>query len=219
MSLQNFITAVKTGGLARPSKFQVIIPRPSVINDLRYKSSNDWAKMQLFCDQATLPGVNYSTTQARTYGEFREMPYERTFDPLTLSFYCDSDMWIKGFFDEWMANIQNTKSRTFQYYEKYTVDMEIQTLTSAGELSYGVKIYECYPKSMTAINLDYSAKDVMKLGVTMQYRYWEKIEYARSPSQQESSQFTTAPQISLPQVIRPQDLAQTFDVNFGNVSA
>ena len=33
-------------------------------------------------------------------------------------------------------------------------------------------LYECYPKSINSIQLDYSAKDVMKINVTMQYKYW-----------------------------------------------
>lgn len=210
MSLQTFITAVKTGGLAKPSKFKVLIPRPSVIQELTYNSSSDWIKMQLFCDQATLPGINYSTTQARTYGEFREMPYERMFDPLTLSFYCDSDMWIKGFFDEWMSNIQNTRSRTFEFYNNYIVDIDIETLNSEGNTVYGVRLFECYPKLMSQITLDYAAKDVMKLSMTMQYRYWEKLEYAKSPEQQSISQFNPRAG-SFPQIISPQDLPNSRD--------
>jgi hypothetical protein len=205
-SLNNFITAIKTGGLAKPSKYEVVIGKPAVVESLKYKEDNNWRKMLLFCEQATLPGVNYTTTQSRTFGEFREMPYERIFDPLQLSFYCDSDMWIKGFFDEWMANIQNSKTREFSYYDKYTVPITITTVNNEGRNTYGIKLFECYPKTITAVQLDYGAKDVMKLSVSMQYRYYTKVEYATIPNTATNAQNLRLPtNTPFAQVVIPQE--------------
>jgi hypothetical protein len=205
-SLNNFITAIKTGGLAKPSKYEVVIGKPAVVESLKYKEDNNWRKMLLFCEQATLPGVNYTTTQSRTFGEFREMPYERIFDPLQLSFYCDSEMWIKGFFDEWMANIQNSKTREFSYYDKYTVPITITTVNNEGRNTYGIKLFECYPKTITAVQLDYGAKDVMKLSVSMQYRYYTKVEYATIPNTATNAQNLRLPtNTPFAQVVIPQE--------------
>jgi hypothetical protein len=205
-SLNNFITAIKTGGLAKPSKYEVVIGKPAVVESLKYKEDNNWRKMLLFCEQATLPGVNYTTTQSRTFGEFREMPYERIFDPLQLSFYCDSDMWIKGFFDEWMANIQNSKTREFSYYDKYTVPITITTVNNEGRNTYGIKLFECYPKTITAVQLDYGSKDVMKLSVSMQYRYYTKVEYATIPNSSTNAQNLRLPtNTPFAQVVIPQE--------------
>lgn len=203
-TLSNFIAAVKTGGLAKPSKYEVTIGKPAVISNLKYKNDSEWKKMLMFCDQASLPGVNYTTTQSRTFGEFREIPYERTFDPLQLGFYCDQQMWIKGFFDEWMANIQDNYTRIFNYYKEYTVNIEIAVLDNDHKKVYGVELFECYPKTMSQIQLDYSAKDVMKLNVTMQYRYWKRVEYSRSSEAQKVSSVSPVAQSSFPNIIIPQ---------------
>jgi hypothetical protein len=210
-TLNEFISVVKAGGFAKPSKYEVTIGKPSVISSLKYKNDNEWKKMLMFCDQASLPGVNYTTTQSRTFGEFREIPYERTFDPLQLSFYCDQQMWIKGFFDQWMANIQNSYTRVFNYYKEYTVNIQISVLDNNNKKVYGVELYECYPKTMNQIQLDYSAKDVMKMSVTMQYRYWKAIEYSKSSEAQKVSSVTPAAQSGFPTVIIPQQTA-TFGV-------
>jgi hypothetical protein len=205
-SLNNFITAIKTGGLAKPSRYEVVIGKPAVVEALKYKEDTNWRKMLLFCEQATLPGVNYTTTQSRTFGEFREMPYERIFDPLQLSFYCDSEMWIKGFFDEWMANIQNSKTREFSYYDKYTVPITITTVNNEGRNTYGIKLFECYPKTITAVQLDYGSKDVMKLSVSMQYRYFTKVEYASVPNSSSNVQNLRLPvNTAFSQVVIPQE--------------
>lgn len=205
-TLNQFITQIKMGGLQKPSKYEVTIGRPKIISNSKYQNSNEWRKMMLFCEQATLPGITYTTTQSRTFGEFREMPYERIFDPLQLSFYCDSKMWIKGFFDEWINSIQDGKSRVFNYYEKYTTQITVNTLDNEDNYTYGIELYECYPKSISAIQLDYGAKDVMKLQVTMQYRYWRNKEYARSPQAQNTTQISNPPRPTrAANVIVPQD--------------
>jgi hypothetical protein len=203
-TLNEFISQIKIGGLQTPSKYEVYIGKPAVIANAKYQNNTEWRKMLLFCDQATLPGITYTTTQSRTFGEFREMPYERIFDPLQLSFYCDSKMWIKGFFDEWLNSIQNGKTRVFDYYNRYTTDIQVATLDNASNITYAINLYECYPKSVSAIQLDYGAKDVMKLQVTMQYRYWKNVDYAKSGSAQSVSAVTPKESPRPPNVIIPQ---------------
>lgn len=204
-SLNEFIAQIKKGGLQKPSKYEVILNRPPIMLDAKYQNNEDWRMMLLFCEQATLPGVTYTTTQSRSFGEFREMPYERIFDPLQLSFYCDSKMWIKSFFDGWINSIQDGKTRVFNYYDRYTANITVNTLDNAGEKTYGINLFECYPKSVSAVQLDYNSKDVMRLQVTMQYRYWRNVEYSKSAEAQAVSQVTTGNPFQPPQIIVPQD--------------
>lgn len=204
-TLNEFITQIKKGGLQKPSKYEVLVGRPPIMLDAKYQNSEDWRMMMLFCEQANLPGITYTTTQSRTFGEFREMPYERIFDPLQLSFYCDSKMWIKSFFDGWLNSIQDGKSRVFNYYDRYTSTITINTLDNADEKTYGIQLFECYPKSVSAVQLDYNSKDVMRLQVTMQYRHWKNIEYSKSAEAQRVDNVTVGNPFQPPRVIVPQD--------------
>jgi hypothetical protein len=129
-------------------------------------------KVLLFCDQIQLPGVNYSTTQIRTFGEFRETPYEKLYDNLTMSFYVDNDMKVKGLFDDWIGSIQDPITRTFSYYDQYISEMKIEVQDLQNKTRYEMTLYECYPKNIGSIQLDYANKDFMKMQVTMQYKYW-----------------------------------------------
>jgi hypothetical protein len=74
MSINNFISEVKFEGLARQNRFAVLFNPPVNIG------TPDLQKVLLFCDTSQLPGVNFSTVQNRTYGEFREIPYEKLYD-------------------------------------------------------------------------------------------------------------------------------------------
>jgi hypothetical protein len=164
--LKDFISEIKRGSLARSNRYAVIFTPPSRVN------LGSLRKVLLFCDQIQLPGVNYSTTQIRTFGEFRETPYEKLYDNLTMSFYVDNDMKVKGLFDDWIGSIQDPITRTFSYYDQYISEMKIEVQDLQNKTRYEMTLYECYPKNIGSIQLDYANKDFMKMQVTMQYKYW-----------------------------------------------
>jgi hypothetical protein len=167
--LDEFIAQVKTVGLARTNRYTVIITPPPLLND-----GGSLREFSIMCDQVQLPGINLATTQNRTFGEFREVPYEKLYGDIQLSFYVDNDLSVKRFFDDWMAVIQNNGTRAFEYYNNYISDMIINVEDLEDRVRYSLTAYECYPKTISPIQMDYSGKDVMKMQVTMQYKYWRR---------------------------------------------
>ena len=136
-------------------------------------------KILLFCDQIQLPGTNYSTTQNRMFGEFREVPYEKLYDNITMSFYVDVDMKVKSLFDDWSNLISNPVTKTYNYYNTYITDMHIEVQDINDKTRYEMTLFECYPKTISSIQMDYAAKDVMKISIGMQYKNW--IASPKSP--------------------------------------
>jgi hypothetical protein len=185
--LDQFIAQVKVGGIARTNRYSVILTPPASLPSIGGNGNMQF--MLLFCDQVQVPGLNISTVQNRTFGEFREVPYEKLYGDLQLSFYVDNGMTVKRLFDDWMNLIQNPNTRTFNYYKNYITDMTINIEDVEDRKRYEVKMYECYPKTISPIQMDYAAKDVMKLQVTMQYKYWRS-----SPVQVAQSNFNSQPQ-------------------------
>lgn len=169
-TLTSFIGNVKNG-LAKNTHYDVFFSTPRVVSSSLY----DYAtleKIMMFCEQTQLPGMNMATTAIRTYGEVREMPYEKMFEPVTMTFYVDKEMKVKLFFDEWLSNIQNPFTRTFAYYEDYISNIDVIVYDTQLNSRYKVSMYEAYPKSISAIQMDYNNKDVMRIQVTFQYKYW-----------------------------------------------
>jgi len=162
---KDFIAEIKTQGLARTNRFAVSLTPPGSTPAVIRKTL-------LFCEQATLPGINYATVQNRTYGELRELPYDKLYDTTTLTFHVDRDMTVKKMFDDWMQYIQNPITRSFSYYDNYITDMTIEIQDLEDKATYQVQLFECYPKAVSAINLNAEAKDTMRLSVTFQYKYW-----------------------------------------------
>jgi hypothetical protein len=172
-TLNEFISQVAGEGLMRSNRFAVSFSLPPGIGYGRY--NQDLRKILLYCDNVNLPGLTIETTQAKTFGEIREMPYQKMFDNINMGFYVDNAMSVKLLFDAWMEAIQDPVTRTFNYYKDYTTDITIEVFDIANKVRYGVTLFQCYPKTLNPVQMDYAGKDVMKLSVSMNYKYWQSF--------------------------------------------
>lgn len=179
-TLNDFISSVKTTGLIHTNRFSVEFNLPPIIS--KYGFAGDLKKVLMMCDTVNLPGLSISTQQSRTYGEYREMPYERLYENINLTFLIDNSMDGKALFDTWINSIQDPATRQFNYYKEYTTDLTVLVQDKSDKPTYRVKLFECYPKSVSAIQMDYSAKEVMKLQVSMNYRYWLSSSVVADPN-------------------------------------
>ena len=172
MKISDFVSSMGKG-MALTNRFSVILSMPTVVTAGATAGRTELKNLLLFCDQAQLPGLTVNATPIRIFGEVRETPTEYNYEPITLSFYVDRKMHLKAWFDDWIKMIQNGSQRTFRYYDEYVCpQMQILVQDSKDRTTYQVNLYEVWPKSIGAIQMDYASKDVMKLSVTLQYKYW-----------------------------------------------
>lgn len=172
-SLDAFIAQVKSDGLARDNKFLVTITPP-----LSLVSGAPNEKLRLFCQSATLPGINFVSNPVFTFGEQREVIYNRQFDPISFEFLLDQNMDIKRFFDSWQNSIVNPVTRVVNYYSRYIGTIEIYQLDGSQQETYryGVRLHEAFPKTVSGVTYSASSKDISKLTVSMEYKYWLPIK-------------------------------------------
>jgi hypothetical protein len=182
--LNDFISQVKSEGIMRNNRYIVTMPIPNSVG-----FTGDIRKVLLFCDSIALPGVSLSTTPARTYGELREMPYEKLFSSVPMSFYVDNSMHVKQLFDKWQGAVQDPNSRNINYYRDYITNIDIDVLDIFDNTRYQVTLHEAYPKEIGSIQMDYSNRDVMKLGITMNYKYWTSGESTSGVNYPDNSGF------------------------------
>ena len=186
MSFPEFLAQVKTKGLARNNRYAVSFHG----NGVAGFNGDNLRSALLFCDSAQLPGQSYATIANRSFGELRETPYDRLYEPITLSFYVDREMQVKYLFDRWMDKIANPATRKYNYYDDYICNIAISVFDNYAESTpgsridkplrweeknnetYVVVLHEAYPKTVSAVQLDQANKDVMKVTVTFQYKYW-----------------------------------------------
>lgn len=211
-NLNNFIATVKNEGLMRTSRYAVTITPPKDLTSL----GTNIRKIMMFCSDVSLPAINLSTVPIRQYGEAREVPYEKMYDNISMTFYVDNNMEVKLFFDRWMDIIQNPYTRTFNYYNNYTTTMDIDVEDLKDRKRYNVQALECYPKSVGAIQMGYDNKEIMKLTVSMNYKYWKSVPYGAVSDKKESpwSRFLQAPTINGKQIIDTPSVPDSYVNNF-----
>ena len=186
-SMNEFLAAVKTEGLMRSNRFSVFFNVPASI-----QQTIDLRKVMLYCETAALPGVSVATVESKIFGEFREMPYGRLFENVGLQFFVDNSMTVKTLFDEWINSIQNPRTRVMNYYKNYITDIDITVYDLAEKKRYTVTLYEAYPKAIGAITLDYKDREVMRVTVSMNYKYWTASSVTDIPSSSGSNVLDSA---------------------------
>lgn len=172
-SISNFISKVKNENLARENRFEIVITPPLALN----MSTDEFESLLFYCQSASLPAVSFLTQPVYSYGESREVIYNRNYEPVQLEFLVDTDMKVKWFFDRWMDTIVDPRTRLLSYYRDYIATVDISQLDHSEneEVKYTVRLHESFPKSIDAIQYTSAGKDYIKVRVTMQYKYWNVV--------------------------------------------
>ncbi len=136
------------GGIARPSRYEVVIlpPTGSPTNPFTslLTTTNGARDVSLKCEGISFPGRNIDTTpDTNIYGPTREIATGFSFAELGATFQCSSDLREKEFFENWQKASFNANTWAMQFYNDYI-----------GE----IQIYE-----------------QLKLNVTFSYRYWTNL--------------------------------------------
>lgn len=175
--LNQFISTLKQNGIMRTSHFEVMFGLPPVLSGSSQFTYNNLSNILMFCESTALPGLNISSTPARTYGEIREMPYERMYGDILLTFYVDNSMLVKRLFDQWSnESIQDSVTRDMNYYFDYVTDIDIHVLDIGANMRYTVTLHECWPKLIGQIEMNNASKDYMRLPISMNYKYWTSTQ-------------------------------------------
>ena len=155
--------------VARPNRFDVSIPVPLVM--IPYVSSA--RNLNYRCENASLPGRTFATTEQRTYGPIEKFPYLTTYTDMDLTFIVDDDMQQKIFFDAWLNYINPLYNYNIRYKSDYTTAITINQYDVENKLTYSVNLYDAYPISINQMDLDWSNEGAHKLVVTFAYTTWQ----------------------------------------------
>ena len=201
-TIQNFISSMNvSGGFARTSKYAVIITPPAIIasaTDVDARLDNltpeasailqSFAPVQfaqlsaqvgrqvnLHCNSISMPGhdlqaqdVQHGSAPGRQM--VRSHDYEGTIDA---SFYLDSHLRERHFFEQWQKMAVNVNTHKANYYDNYIGTMEIFQLDGRGEITYGIKATEVYPATIAGIEYAYAnTNQIAMQSVKFQYRQW-----------------------------------------------
>jgi len=176
-------------GIAKPSRYEVTLFPLSGQQGSRGQSSNIFSKIMgeilgdgtvratgLKCEGIELPGRTIDTTpDTNIYGPERNIATGYTFADITGTFQLSSDLKEKKYFETWQRLCYNPQTFAMGYYDDYIGSLDIHTMDEQNKKRYGVKLVECFPKSIGAQQLSYAGTGYLTCAVTFSYRYWKNL--------------------------------------------
>ena len=180
MSIEQFLTVVRSKGLARVEKFSARIYPPASLTAAGPENDT----LMLMCEEAAFPGKTVLTRAARIHNLNIQRPSTVDFfgESANFTFFMDSEWKVKTFFDNWMDTIIGT-SREVAPYNDIWGNVEIYAVHEGaiGEgtsdayketIRYKIKLHEAFPKSMNLMQVSYSTPGIHRLNVGFAYKYW-----------------------------------------------
>ena len=169
--IQSFKSSFKPLDLARPSRFDVLIPMPAVLaafyGDLR-------ETLSLRCESTEMPGRIFNVTERR-FGSapVQKFPYLSTYTDINMNFILDSDMDLKLFFDQWMELINPSSTYNFRYKNDYVTEIAVNQYDVQNNLTYRAVLIDAFPIAVNQLDLDWSSDNYHRLSVVFAYTKWE----------------------------------------------
>lgn len=167
LGIDDFKAKLKGGG-ARANLFRVTCNFPSFVQ----------ASVELtsfLCKGAALPASTVAAIAVPFRGRQLQIAGDRTFEPVTLTFFNDTDFAIRNAFESWMNGINGHTTNTgILSPADYQVDMIVEQLDRQENVLKTYNIRGAFPTSIAAIELSNDeASTIEEFTVEFQVQYWE----------------------------------------------
>ena len=141
-------------------------------------------QVNLHCNTVSMPGHDLQA-QDMQHGSAPGRQIVTSHDyagTINASFYLDSHMRERHFFEMWQKMAVGMTNHKAGYYDDYIGTIQILQLGSLdGEgdrdvPTYGIEATEVYPESVTAIEYNYgSVNQIVRVTVAFQYKQWHNL--------------------------------------------
>jgi hypothetical protein len=173
-------------GYAVPNRYEVVIHPPAKLGGglsenvfANSERSSNVRDISTRVESVTLPGRTLTTVaEGNVYGPGREIVEGVTYaDEIAIDFQASSGLDERVFFENWQRQAFNEKTWNIGFYNDYIGSMEIYLLDRQDVRRYGLKLWEVFPKTITATTLTAAeATEIIKTNVSFSFRYWTNID-------------------------------------------
>lgn len=119
---------------------------------------------------ATYPFMTYNTTSVQYNNLPRHFVNAVDYDPISFNFLVDDGLKVMRFFDSWRKLVMNDGSRTFNYKDEYSGNIEIELWNRKQFMRAKCIILDAFPVNIDNIALAMDANDqLMELSVSFRY--------------------------------------------------
>jgi len=140
--VQSIIGSLTSKGISRKARYKVSMSSPAG------GASRD---LSLRCESISMPGQNVrSVPDSLRFGPEREQAQGMTYGPISATFISDRLQSEKAYFERWQYNVVDFNTWEPKYYNDYKGTVKIFNLDERNQTTYGVELFEAYPKMINA---------------------------------------------------------------------
>jgi hypothetical protein len=149
--------------ICRPNRFFVYL------DDSSWK--DEWG---YFVKSCSLPARTMGEVELNWQGMKYKIPADPTFDDFSITFLNDINCEVKDYFERLIELQHEMKTSIKNLPAACKKTIVVQQLNGSGDFVRSYKLFECHPKQMDAIELDYDTTDsIENLVITFSYSYFE----------------------------------------------
>lgn len=194
-SVSDFLAKFQRG-FASPNRYRVEFSLPSGVKALTagmigvnadalaknmpgmnsFFNSNN--QVNIACHTMTMPQRSLMTYEIKQNSAPVRYPYSATYDPVTFSFYVNSDYNTRDFFEVWQSSVVNFSTNTINFPDEYVSNVKMYAQDTHGQDTYGVTLENAYPLNIGIVDFSYSQMNAFQtITVTMSYKWWYPTAY------------------------------------------
>ncbi len=150
----------------------------ALTQDLKSAHLANGKRVQAFCSAITMPERDVTMKEIRHNGPARKIAYDFKSADITATFYADKFLRERSYFELWQKAALSTTSFNYNYYNDYVSPINILQLgnyasqNERDDVTYAVKLFDCYPKTIGAVQYSHDVNNVQTFDVTFTFRYW-----------------------------------------------
>jgi len=171
MNIQEFKNRL-TGGGARANMYRVNGTFPAI--SVAAAGLNPADDIQFMCSAASIPAVTIGTVTTFFQGRPLILAGDRSFAPWSITVINDTGYPLRKAFEAWSNRINTVETNVSRLgLGLYAQQWSVTQLDRQGRDVQRYSFVDCWPSTISDIQLDYSAKDSIEtFTVELQYQYY-----------------------------------------------
>src|SRR6056300_1522889 len=155
-------------GPAHLNRFECFILSPYEANPTL--AADRYASLRVV--SVTFPGKNIRTvTNETVYGPTYEMAQGLTYaESVSFNFYLSANHIEKEYFSNWIDFIYKPDTYNLEYYDNYNRSIELYQLNKSDKRISGMKLLNCYPKTIGPVEYAQDAGEVATLSIEFAFK-------------------------------------------------
>jgi hypothetical protein len=135
-------------------------------------------RVQAFCSAISMPERTVEMKEVKHHGPAYKIAIDYKSADINATFYADKFLRERSYFELWQKSAFSNQSHNFNFYDNYVSDVNIFQLgqfasrNERDDITYAVKLFDCYPKVISAVEYSYENNAVQTFQVTLGFRYW-----------------------------------------------